>query len=246
VHSKKTVIVTGASSGLGLAISEAYLKRGDNVVGNARTMTRLKEAAASIGDPENFLLVDGDIGKPETARNLFAKAIEAFGRVDILVANAGIFIGKPIGDFTEEDVDSIIDTNLKGFFYPAQAAARHMTANGSGHIIAITACIAMQPNAKLPSLMTTLIKGGLNNAVRGLALELGPTGVQVNAVAPGIIDTPIFPRDPAVWDFLRTLAPNGKTGVPQDIVDAVLYLTGSTYVTGSIMTVDGGSTAGTW
>lgn len=155
-------------------------------------------------------------------------------------------IGKPTVDFTEEDVDSIIDTNLKGFFYPAQEAVRHMTANGSGHIIAITACIAMEPTAKLPALMTTIIKGGLNNAVRGLAVELGSTGVQVNAVAPGIIDTPIFPRDEETWKFLRTFAPNGKTGVPQDVVDAVLYLTGSTYVTGSIMTVDGGSTAGTW
>jgi NAD(P)-dependent dehydrogenase (short-subunit alcohol dehydrogenase family) len=241
-----TVIVTGASSGIGLAIAEAYLKRGDNVVGNARTMARLQEAAASIGNPEHFLLVDGDIGRPETARKLFDRAIEAFGRVDILIANAGIFIAKPTVEFTEEDVNSIIDTNLKGFFYPAQAAAKHMTANGSGHIIAITACIAMQPNAKLPALMSVLIKGGLNHAVRGLALELAPSGVQVNAVAPGIIDTPIFPRDEATWEFLRTFAPNGKTGVPQDVVDAVLYLTGSTYVTGSIMTVDGGSTAGTW
>jgi NAD(P)-dependent dehydrogenase (short-subunit alcohol dehydrogenase family) len=216
------------------------------VVGNARTLARLEAAADGLGNPKNFLLVEGDIGKRETAERLFSRAVDAFGKVDILIANAGIFIGKPITDFTESDVDSIIDTNLKGFFYPAQAAVRHMIPNGTGHIIAITACIAMQPNAKLPSLMTTLIKGGLNNAVRGLALELGPTGIQVNAVAPGIIDTPIFPRDEATWDFLRTLAPNGKTGVPQDVVDAVLYLTGSTYVTGSIMTVDGGSTAGTW
>ncbi len=242
----KTVIVTGASSGLGLAIAEAYLAKGDSVVGNARTLARLEAAADTLGNPKNFLLVEGDIGKRETAETLFSRAVDAFGKVDILVANAGIFISKPAVDFTEEDVDSIIDTNLKGFFYPAQAAARHMTANGSGHIVAITACIAMQPNAKVPSLMTTLIKGGLNHAVRGLALELGPTGVQVNAVAPGIIDTPIFPRGEETWKFLRTLAPNGKTGVPQDVVDAVLYLTGSTYVTGSIMTVDGGSTAGTW
>jgi NAD(P)-dependent dehydrogenase (short-subunit alcohol dehydrogenase family) len=240
------VIVTGASSGIGLALAESYLKRGDNVVGNARTMPRLEEAAASLGSPSNFLLVDGDVGKPETATKLFEKAIEAFGRVDIFIANAGIFIAKPITDFTEDDVNSIIDTNLKGFFYPAQQAAKHMTANGSGHIIAITACIAMQPNAKLPCSMTALLKGGLNHIVKALAIELGPTGVQVNAVAPGIIDTPIFPRDEETWAFLRTFAPNGKTGVTQDVVDAVQYLTDSTYVTGSIMTVDGGSTAGTW
>jgi NAD(P)-dependent dehydrogenase (short-subunit alcohol dehydrogenase family) len=104
----------------------------------------------------------------------------------------------------------------------------------------------MQPNAKLPCSMTALLKGGLNHIVKALAIELGPTGVQVNAVAPGIIDTPIFPRDEETWAFLRTFAPNGKTGVTQDVVDAVQYLTDSTYVTGSIMTVDGGSTAGTW
>jgi NAD(P)-dependent dehydrogenase (short-subunit alcohol dehydrogenase family) len=244
--SAKTVIVTGASSGIGLALAEAYLKRGDNVVGNARTMARLQEAAASIGSPENFLLVEGDIGRPQTATTLFDRAIEAFGRVDVLIANAGVFIGKPITEFTEDEVNSLIDTNLRGFFYPAQAAAKHMTANGAGHIIAITACIAMQPNAKLPCSMTALVKGGLNHAVQALAIELAQTGVQVNAVAPGVIDTPMFPRDEGTWAFLRTSAPNGKTGVPQDVVNAVQYLTDSGYVTGSIMTVDGGSTAGTW
>lgn len=242
----KTAIVTGASSGLGLAIAEAYLKKGYNVVGNARTTERLQEAAASIGNPENFVFAAGDISRPSTTDAMFAKAIDNFGKVDILVANAGVFISKPFVDFTEDDVDSLVDTNLKGFVYPAQAAARHMVANGSGHIVSITACIAMQPNKTLPCLVTALVKGGLNHAVKALAIELGDTGVHVNAVAPGIIDTPIFPRDPDLWQFLRTLAPNGKTGVPQDIVDAVLYLTGSSYVTGSIMTVDGGSTAGTW
>ena len=241
-----TVIVTGASSGIGLAIAEAYLKRGDNVVGNARTMARLQEAADSLGNPENFLLVEGDVGRPETARTLFDRAIEAFGRVDILVANAGVFIGKPTTAITTEDVDAVVDTNIKGFVYPAQVAAEHMTANGSGHIVAIGACIAMQPQAKLPAMLTALSKGGLNHAVRALALELAPTGVQVNAVAPGVIDTPMFPRDEQTWAFLRTFAPTGKTGVTQDVVDAVMYLTGSDYVTGSIMTVDGGSTAGTW
>lgn len=242
----KTVIVTGASSGIGLALAESYLKRGDNVVGNARTMRRLEEAAASLGNPENFLLVDGDIGRPETATRLFEKAAEAFGTVDVLINNAGIFISKPFADFTPDDVDSLVDTNLRGFVYPAQAAARHMAANGSGHIIGIGACIAIQPNAKLPCAMTALLKGGLNHIVKALAIELASANIQVNLVAPGIIDTPLFPRDESLWAFLRTLAPNGKTGVTQDVVNAVQYLTDSTYVTGAIMTVDGGSTAGTW
>ncbi len=243
----KTAIVTGASSGMGLAIAKAYLDLGYEVVGNARTIERLQEASVAIGSPEKFLLVPGDIGKAETADLLFEQAIEHFGKVDLLITSAGIFDSKPFVNFTDEEIDTFITTNLKGFVYPARAAAKHMAANGSGHIIAITATIAMQPNAKLPALMPILIKGGLNHAVKALAVELAASNVQVNAVAPGIIDTPIHPsRDASYWEFMRSLAPNGKTGVPQDVVDAVLYLTGSDYVTGAILTVDGGSTAGTW
>lgn len=242
----KTVIVTGASSGLGFAIARAYLERGYNVVGNARTQARLMEAAAKLGNPHNFLAVAGDIARPDTAKRLFAQAIEAFGRVDILINNAGIFIAKPVGDYTEEDLEAIVDTNLKGFFYPAQAAAQHMAANGSGHIVSITASIALQPNVKVPALLPILIKGGLNSAVRGLALELASSHVQVNAVAPGIIETPLHPDDEGTRAFLRGLSPSGAIGDPQDIVDAVLYLTDSTFVSGAILNVDGGSTTGVW
>lgn len=242
----KTVIVTGASSGLGFAIARAYLARGYNVVGNARTLARLQEAAGQLGNPANFLLVEGDIAKPETARRLFAQAIEAFGKVDILINNAGIFIPKPVTEYTEDEVDAIVDTNLKGFFYPAQAAAKHMAANGSGHIVTITAAIALQPNVKVPALLPVLIKGGLNSAVRGLALELAASHVQVNAVAPGIIETPLHADNEETHAFLRGLAPTGSIGKPQDVVDAVLYLTDATFVTGAILNVDGGSTTGTW
>lgn len=242
----KTVIVTGASSGLGFAISRAYLERGYNVVGNARTLVRLQEAAHRLGNPHNFLAVPGDIAQPGTAKRLFTEAIEAFGQVDILINNAGIFIAKPATDYTEDDVTTIVDTNLKGFFYPAQEAARHMSAQGSGHIIAITAAVAMQPNVKVPALLPVLIKGGLNSAVRGLALELAAAHVQVNAVAPGIIETPLHADDEGTRAFLRGLAPSGEIGSPQDIVDAVLYLTDSTFVSGTLLTVDGGSTAGVW
>ncbi|MNG94760.1 2-dehydro-3-deoxy-D-gluconate 5-dehydrogenase [compost metagenome] len=246
MHTAKTVIVTGASSGLGFAIAKAYLERGDNVVGNARTLARLQEAAAKLGNPANLLLVEGDIAQPQTARKLFDQAIEAFGKVDILVNNAGIFIAKPVTDYTEAEVEAIVDTNLKGFFYPAQAAARHMAKNGAGHIVNITASIALQPNIKVPALLPVLIKGGINQAVRALALELAPSQVQVNAVAPGIIDTPLHGDDSQAREALKTLAPTGQIGSPEDVVDAVLYLTDSTFVTGTVIAVDGGSATGTW
>ena len=242
----KTVIVTGASSGIGFAVAEAYLKRGYNVVGNARTIERLKAAADKLGNPSNFLLVPGDIAKPETAKALFERAVAAFGKVDILVNNAGIFIAKPVTDYTEQDLDDLLNTNLKGVFYPTQQAAAHMGANKSGHIVNITAGIAMQPNVKVPALLPILIKGGLNNATRGLAIELAASNVKVNAVAPGIIATPMHSEDEATQAFFRTLAPTGTTGVTADVVNAVLYLTESSFTTGTILPVDGGGSAGTW
>lgn len=243
---QKTVIVTGASSGIGFALAEAYLQRGYNVVGNARTMERLQAASDKLGNPPNFLLVAGDIALPATSKALFERAIAAFGKVDVLLNNAGIFIAKPIGAYTEEDVDAIIATNLKGFFYPTQEAAAHMTAEGGGHIVTITASLAMQPNAKVPALLPILLKGGLNHATRGLALELASSNVKVSAVAPGIIDTPMHSSDEGTQGFLKTLAPNGQTGATGDVVDAVLYLTEAKFTSGVILAVDGGATAGTW
>ncbi|WP_434777496.1 SDR family NAD(P)-dependent oxidoreductase [Neisseria sp. Ec49-e6-T10] len=242
----KTVIVTGASSGIGFAISEAYLARGYNVVGNARSLKRLQDAAKKLGNPSNFLLVAGDIAKPETAANLFEKAIEHFGQVDILINNAGIFISKLVEHYTEDDLNSIIDTNLKGFFYPSQAAAKHMAKNGSGHIVTITASIAMQPNTQVPALLPVMVKGGLNSAVKSLALELASSNVMVNGIAPGIIATPMHSQDEKVQAVLKNMAPIGRLGTSKDIVDAVLYLTDSNFVTGTILVVDGGSTAGHW
>ena len=246
MKSNQTVIITGASSGIGFALAKAYLERGDNVVGNARTLERLQNAADKLGNPANFLPVPGDIALPATAAALFEQATAAFGKVDILINNAGIFTAKPIGDYSEADVNAIVSTNLNGFFYPSQAAARHMSANQNGHIVTITASVALQPNAKVPALLPVLIKGGLNQATRALAIELAGSNVRVNAVAPGIIDTPLHGADEGTKAFLRTLAPTNATGDTQDIVDAVLYLTGSTFTTGTVMVVDGGASAGTW
>lgn len=244
----KTVIVTGASSGLGFAITQAYLARGYNVVGNARSLERLQTAANQLGNPESLLLVAGDIARPETATRLFEQAEKTFGQVDILINNAGIFLSKPVTDYTEEDVDAMVATNLKGFFYPSQAAAKHMLPYGAGHIVTISAAIAMQPISKVPALLPIMVKGGLNQATRGLALELAPHNVMVNAVAPGIIATPLTMshQDEASLTFMKQMAPTHRIGQPQDIVDAVLYLTDSNFVTGTIVTVDGGTTAGVW
>ena len=240
----RTVVITGASSGIGLALAAAYLERGYNVVGNARTTERLDAAKAQLGNPANFHGVAGDIADPATAKKLFSEAIARFGKVDILVNNAGIFNAKPFHTYTPEDVERLVDTNLKGFFYPSQQAAVHMTANGAGHIVNITASVAIQPNVKVPAVLPVLVKGGLNAATRALALELAAHGVKVAAVAPGIIDTPL--HDEGSHDFLKTLQPSGGLGEVQDIVGAVLYLTDARFVTGVVLSVDGGATSGTW
>jgi NAD(P)-dependent dehydrogenase (short-subunit alcohol dehydrogenase family) len=238
----KTVIVTGASSGIGLAIAEAYVKLGYNVVGNARTLSRLQEAAEKLG--KRFVPVDGDIGDPATAKRLFDTAIAQFGKVDILINNAGIFLPKPFAEYTPDDVDRIFDTNLKGFLYVTQLAGAHMAGNRSGHIVNVTASVAMQPTAKISALLPVLVKGGLNQATRALAIELASSNVMVNAVAPGIIDTPM--HAPETHDFLKALHPTNTLGSSQDIVDAVLYLTSASFTTGAILAVDGGASAGTW
>jgi len=240
----RTVIVTGASSGIGLALAEAYLKRGWNVVGNARTMARLQDAATRLGSPDNFLPVAGDIAQPATAKALFAQATARFGKVDVLVNNAGIFNAKPFAQYSSADLDALIDTNLKGFVYATQEAAAHMTRNKSGHIISITASIALQPNASVPAALPILIKGGINHATKALAIELAPHNVKVSAVAPGIVDTPLYTPD--MHGFLATLQPAGRLGTTREVVDAVLYLGDAEFTTGVVLPVDGGMSAGKW
>jgi NAD(P)-dependent dehydrogenase (short-subunit alcohol dehydrogenase family) len=242
--SPRTVIVTGASSGIGLAIAAAFLKQGDNVVANGRSAERLQQAAAALGKPDNLLTVAGDVADPATGSALVQRAVERFGRVDVLVNNAGIFNAKPFVDYTSAELDALVDTNLKGFVYPSQAAARHMVERKAGHIINITAAIASQPIQGVPAVLPVLIKGGINQATRALALELAPHNVQVAAVAPGIVDTPMYTAD--MHGFLNTLAPAGRIASVQEIADAVLYLAGAAFTTGVVLPVDGGMSAGKW
>lgn len=243
-RSPRTVVVTGASSGIGLAIARAFLRRGDKVVGNARTLERLQATGLTKDFPDQFLAVAGDVADPATSHRILAEAVARFGQVDVLVNNAGIFTPKAFVEYTAADIDALIGTNLKGFFYISQEAVRHMTPRKQGHIVNITASIALQPNAAVPALLPILVKGGLNDATRALALELAPHNIQVNAVAPGIIDTPLYTPD--MHAFLNTLQPAGRIGAQTDIVDAVLYLSDASFTTGVVLPVDGGMSTGKW
>ncbi|VVD63460.1 SDR family NAD(P)-dependent oxidoreductase [Pandoraea soli] len=241
-NSERTAIITGASSGIGLGLAEAFLKEGFNVVGTGRSSARLDAARTALGVGERFLPVVGDVGDPKVAEAAFARAIEAFGHVDVLVNNAGIFTAKPFVDFTPDEIDEQIATNLKGALYFSQAAARHMSERHRGAIVNVTASIALQAHSSVPALMAAALKGGLNQATRALALELAPYGVTVNAVAPGVVDTPM--HAPETHDALGQMHPLGRIADVSDIARAVQYLVQSEYVTGTILPVDGGFSAG--
>lgn len=244
MSNNRTVVITGASSGIGFGLAKAFLAQGFNVVGNARSAERLEQARAQLGSPAGFVGVAGDIARPQTARQLIDAGIEAFGQVDVLVNNAGFFLPKPFLDYSPEDIDSLLETNLKGVVYASQAAAAHMIERRQGQIITITAAIALHANIDVPAALPVLIKGGLNQVTRALALELSPHNIQVNAVAPGIIETPM--HDPATHDFLKGLQPAGRIGQVEDIAEAALYLAGASFTTGVVLPVDGGMSSGKW
>jgi NAD(P)-dependent dehydrogenase (short-subunit alcohol dehydrogenase family) len=237
---KQTALITGASSGIGLGLTKGFLAAGFNVVANSRHITE----AGTLIPSDNLLLVDGDVGAAETARNLIKSAVRQFGRVDVLINNAGIFVPKPFTEYTAEDFQRVVSTNLTGFFYVSQEAARHMQNNGGGQIINITTTLAEQPVAGVSAALTSLTKGGLNAVTRGLAIEFAASGIRVNAIAPGIIDTPM--HDPANHKSLKYLHPIARLGTVQEIVDAALFLVQAPFITGEVIHVDGGAHAGKW
>jgi NAD(P)-dependent dehydrogenase (short-subunit alcohol dehydrogenase family) len=231
---QKVAIVTGASQGLGAGFVKALRERNYNVIATSRSI--------QPSDDPGILAVAGDIGSPETAKRIVSTGLERFGRIDSLVNNAGIFIAKPFTQYTEADLASMIATNVAGFFHITQAAVEAMEANESGHVVTITTSLVDHPISQLPCVLASLTKGSLNAATRSLAIEYAARGIRFNAVSPGIIKTPLHSPDTHAW--LAALHPAGKMGEIQDIVDAVLYLESASFVTGEILHVDGGQSAG--
>jgi NAD(P)-dependent dehydrogenase (short-subunit alcohol dehydrogenase family) len=235
---QETVIITGASGGIGAGLVEAFLKEGHNVVATSRNVSQ------SLTASPNLVLVDGDIGKQETAAKAVEAAIKHFGTIDVLVNNAGIYRTKPFIDFTTDDFNALVSTNLLGFLYITQLTVKQMLKQKSGNVVSITAALADQPIAGTNASVSMMTKGGLNTVIRSLAIEYAKEGIRFNAVAPGVVDTSLHQNDPR--DSLNKLQPMGKIVGVRDVVDAVLYLAQAGQVTGEVLHVDGGSHAGRW
>ncbi|MGC1475800.1 MAG: SDR family oxidoreductase [Terriglobales bacterium] len=233
---KKTAIITGASGGIGAGLVEGFLREGYNVVATSREANRKLTTSGSL------ILLDGDIGKQQTAANTVEAAINKFGTIDVLVNNAGIFVNKPFTDFTSEDFDALVSTNLLGFLYMTQRAVKEMLRQKSGCVVSITAALADRPIAGVNASVSMITKGGLNSATQNLATEYAKDGIRFNAVAPGEVDTPMHPNDPND----STLQPTIKKATVKDIVDAVLYLAQAGHVSGEILHVDGAAPARRW
>ena len=231
---QKVVIITGASQGIGAELVKGYRDRNYRVVANSRSIK-------PSSDPD-ILAVPGDVADPKTAESIVAQALERFGRIDSLVNNAGIFVAKPFTSYTDEDYASIIAINLGSFFNVTRRVAAEMLKQGSGHIVQITTSLVDHANSNVPSVLASLTKGGLNAATKSLAIEYAKAGIRVNAVAPGVIKTPMHGAE--THDFLAKLHPVGRMGETKDIVDAVLFLESAAFVTGEILHVDGGQSAG--
>ena len=236
----KTMIVTGASRGIGAGLTAAFLERGYNVVANSRAI--LKSGFAST---EKLALVDGNIAEASTAAKIVDTALGRFGSIDGVVNNAGIFMVKPFTEFTAADFQLLADTNLLGYLHVTQLAVKQMLMQKTGGVvISITTTLADHPIAGVNASVPMITKAGLEAVTRSLALEYAKEGIRFNAVAPGIVDTPMHASDPK--DFLKSLSPMGVIADVDDVVEAVLYLNNARYVTGEVLHVDGGAHAGKW
>jgi NAD(P)-dependent dehydrogenase (short-subunit alcohol dehydrogenase family) len=230
----KVAIITGASQGIGAGLAKAYRERGYAVVVTAR----------SIGPSEDpgLVAVEGDIADPDTAQRIVEAAIERFGRIDTLINNAGIYIGKPFTDYTLDDFNALIAVNLAGFFHITTRTIKHMLDQGHGHVVNVSTTLVERADSSRPAALQTLTKGGLVAATRSLAVEYAARGLRVNAVSLGVIKTPL--NDESSYAGMGALHPVGRVGEIEDVVGGVLYLESAPFVTGEILHIDGGQSAG--
>ena len=236
----KTMIVTGASQGIGAGVTKAFIKRGYNVVANSRKITE-----SAFTPTERLALVDGNIGEASTAAKIVATATSTFGSIDGLVNNAGIFVTKPFTDYTVHDFELLSETNLRGYIYITQLAVKQMLAQKTGgSVTGITTSLVDHPIAGVNASVAMITKGGVEAITRSLAMEYAKDGIRFNAVAPGIVDTPMHAKDPD--DFLKSLSPMGMISDVDDIVEAIVYLTEARHVTGEVLHVDAGAHNGKW
>lgn len=236
MSAKKTAIITGASGGIGAGLVEGFLKDGYNVVATSRDANR------KFTTSDSLVLLNGDIGKEQTAADAVQAAINNFGAIDVLVNNAGIFLTKPFTDFTTDDFHALVSTNLLGFFYITQRTVKEMLKQKSGCVVSITAALADRPIAGENGSISMITKGGLNSATQNLAIEYARDGIRFNAVAPGEVDTAMHRNDPND----SRLQPTIKRATVKDVVDAVLYLVQAGHVNGEILHVDGAAPARHW
>jgi NAD(P)-dependent dehydrogenase (short-subunit alcohol dehydrogenase family) len=233
---KKTVIVTGASQGIGAAVVQAFLDRGYNVVATSRSISK-----AGFAPSSHLALVDGDIGQAATAEKVAQTAVSEFGTIDHVVSNAGIFSSKPFTDYTAEDFRAFVSTNLEGFIFITQFAVRQMLSQGTGgSVTSITASLADNPIAGLPASIPMITKGGIDAITLSLASEYAEKNIRFNAVAPGVVDTPLHKNKPKPRSAMGTISE------PKDIAEAVVYLTEAGHVTGEVLHVDDGAHVGRW
>ncbi len=230
---ERIAIVTGASQGIGAGLVDAFRASGYGVLGTSRSIEPRDEA--------DYVTVPGDITDPHTAELVTRRTLERYGRIDCLINNAGIFIGKPFTDYTPADFEAITATNLAGFFHITQRVIAQMVAQGSGHVVNVSTSLVDHPDSEQPAALTVLTKGGLASVARSLAIEYASRGVRVNAVSLGVIQTPN--HDPASYAGLAALHPLGRVGTVGDVVEGVLYLDRATFVTGEILHIDGGQSA---
>jgi len=234
----RAAIVTGASSGIGLGVTQALLERGYRVAANSRTISKSKELKAS----ENLVLVDGDIGKKDMAINVADAAIRHFGRIDLLVNNAGIYLPKPFTEYTPEDFEMMIATNVAGYFFITQQAVAQMRQQKSGHIVGISTVLTDQPLAGAPISLPVLTKSTIPAFSRALAMEYVTDGIRANTISPGVVDTPLHANDN--HEFLKKLHPIPRLVQISEIVETLLFLESAPMVNGENIRIDGGAHAG--